>query len=529
MWQSTMDPIMPPPDPYDLISLNPMAGNCRTIWQILQADSISTASIVYVPVNPTIPPPLEVMPNFTHFYIWHRRKSKAARRVGMDRFISNLQAFRRYIAAQCSLETVAKLLQPLGYELLFLEHFVAVLVHQRVVSLVRQHLGQPGTTPSTFEVWRQGWYCSPYSRYMDHLEVGVGFDATWLSPEPAGPSQKGLGCSRSFREFLAAEGHLISGSYTGKDVCEEELPSTSRSMAMQATQRRLRLLRGTASAGKGVASAEAMDMQPRANAAWCQHQLQSACACLPPFRGSDCYIVDQGERDKERPFRGALVYVLDRRSETLEAFLTNLRKLNALAGWEYPLIIFTADVLLQEKEKIILASENRVWFVQSQEANIAGSGMLQWFRHTHLFDHPGIAGLDILWDVTDADIVFKEDPLRNLQTKRAQAGCRRIEDVSARSGLRASQDAFLGDLTELFVQLSQATLAEGVHGAASACTVWKRTFMSEPLFRQYIQFLEDAVGGATEAALRFDALSVRNFGIELLHRQVRGTQLLLLE
>ncbi|OLP99834.1 hypothetical protein AK812_SmicGene17569 [Symbiodinium microadriaticum] len=257
-----------------------------------------------------------------------------------------------------------------------------------------------------------------------------------------------------------------------------------------------------------------------------QHQLQSACACLPPFRGSDCYIVDQGERDKERPFRGALVYVPDRRSETLEAFLTNLRKLNALAGWEYPLIIFTADVLLQEKEKIILASENRVWFVQSQEANIAGSGMLQWFRHTHLFDHPGIAGLDILWDVTDADIVFKEDPLRNLQTKRAQAGCRRIEDVSARSGLRASQDAFLGDLTELFVQLSQATLAEGVHGAASACTVWKRTFMSEPLFRQYIQFLEDAVGGATEAALRFDALSVRNFGIELLHRQVRGTQLL---
>ena len=26
-----------------------------------QADSISTASIVYVPVNPTVPPPLEAM------------------------------------------------------------------------------------------------------------------------------------------------------------------------------------------------------------------------------------------------------------------------------------------------------------------------------------------------------------------------------------------------------------------------------------------------------------------------------------
>eukprot|EP00439_Symbiodinium_sp_Y106_P064927 s2345_g10.t1 len=984
VWQSTMDPIMPPPDPYDLISLNPMAGNCQTIWQILQADSISTASIVYVPVNPTIPPPLEVMPNFTHFYIWHRRKSKAARRVGMDRFISNLQAFRRYIAAQCSLESVSKLLEPLGYELLYLEHFVAVLVHQRVASLVRQHLGQPGTTPSTFEVWRQGWYCSPYSRYMDHLEVGVGFDATWLNPEPSGPSEKGLGCSRSFREFLAAEGHLISGSYTGKDVCDEELQSTSRSMAMQAMHRRLRLLRGTATAGRGVASAEAMDMQPRAHAGWCirswkpavsaplrnlyrmseeairnvvqelleggdlsedsspllpfliqglrrsnvavaeaaaqgllaltsrsegnrrvikassaasalkalhlfrrtelsalaeelsmelgdctreqnhwlsfsfgrpvtlslkvklseareaeilsshgwrvwpgaqlltswmvsepsflvgrkvlevgagpglcglaaaalgaqevdlsdrckavqealkmsaeestnphllsknglakkengfknatvrsldweapdvldrydvalaseviyqkpaverlpklllevlkpggvfcacenagrsqdgvrllplffqemealgfyqlhfetkhfegcdeehalfkfgrnrctklrlptfrvtytfedgqkgQHELQSACACLPPFRGSDCYIVDQGERDKERPFRGALVHVLDRRSETLEleAFLANLRKLNVLAGWEYPLIIFTAGVLPeQEKEKIILASENRVWFLQSQDAHIAGSGMLQWFRHTHLFDHPGIAGLDILWDLTDGDIAFTEDPLRNLHTKTAQAACRRIEDVSAHAGLRTSQawcrfwkfesplcmnifvvkgpmterppnqvhglcclfdlgrsrsaqlrsikgnqdletfrahtvlasedlkklvdqsfvwasvtkgnlDALLGDLTELFLQLSQASLAaEGVHGDVSACIVWKRTFMSEPLFRQYIQFLEDAVGGAAEAALRFDALSVRNFGMEMLHRQVRGSQLLML-
>ena len=30
-------------------------------------------------------------------------------------------------------------------------------------------------------------------------------------------------------------------------------------------------------------------------------------------------------------------------------------RLERLAGWEYPLIIFTADVLLQEKEKIILA------------------------------------------------------------------------------------------------------------------------------------------------------------------------------
>jgi len=271
-------------------------------------------------------------------------------------------------------------------------------------------------------------------------------------------------------------------------------------------------------------------MQPRAHAGWCQHQLQSACACLPPFRGSDCCIVDQGERDKERPFRGALVYVLDRRSETLEAFLANLRKLNVLAGWEYPLIIFTAGVLPeQEKEKIILASENRVWFLQSQDAHIAGSGMLQWFRHTHLFDHPGIAGLDILWDLTDGDIAFKEDPLRNLHTKTAQAACRRIEDVSAHAGLRTSQDALLGDLTELFLQLSQASLAaEGVHGDGSACIVWKRTFMSEPLFRQYIQFLEDAVGGAAEAALRFDALSVRNFGMEMLHRQVRGSQLLML-
>ncbi|CAE7213496.1 unnamed protein product [Symbiodinium sp. CCMP2592] len=257
---------------------------------------------------------------------------------------------------------------------------------------------------------------------------------------------------------------------------------------------------------------------------------RSACACLPPFRGSDCYIVDQGARDKERPFRGALVYVLDRRSETLEACLANLRRLNVLAGWEYPLIIFTAGVLPeQEKEKIILASENRVWFLKSQDAHIAGSGMLQWFRHTHLFDHPGIAGLDILWDLTDGDIAFKEadDTTQSSNTRTGSREGIAAQDLESVTGLRTSQDAFLGDLTELFLQLSQASLAaEGVHGDMSACVVWKRAFMSEPLFRQYIQFLEDAVGGAAEAALRFDALSVRNFGTEMLHRQVRGSQLL---
>ncbi|CAE7038104.1 omh4 [Symbiodinium natans] len=65
VWQSTVDPILKSQRSTALgicsRSLNPMAGNCQTIWEILQADSISTASIVYVPVNPTVPPPLEAM------------------------------------------------------------------------------------------------------------------------------------------------------------------------------------------------------------------------------------------------------------------------------------------------------------------------------------------------------------------------------------------------------------------------------------------------------------------------------------
>eukprot|EP00435_Cladocopium_sp_Y103_P020051 s1803_g4.t2 len=274
VWQASLEPILGPPEPYDMISMNFVAGNCRLLWKVLEVEKIALASLVYVPINPVIPPPIEVEPNYTVAFLWNRRKIKAAQRANLSDAVSKAHTLRRHVAAQCSLQRVVNLLQPLGYELLHLEHLYAVFAHENAAPLLRE-LQLAGPKLSTFEVWRQGWHCSPFSQHFLGLETLLGFDHTWLSPDGKGEGEKGLGCVRSFRDFLRREGHLISGMFTGKQSCDEEQLESSDFSKRKALQRRLSAVHATTGASRGLASAEVMARKwsrvafPNASSMWC--------------------------------------------------------------------------------------------------------------------------------------------------------------------------------------------------------------------------------------------------------------------
>ncbi|CAJ1429682.1 unnamed protein product [Effrenium voratum] len=507
VWKAFLDPILAPPQPYDMISLSPVAGNCQVLWEILEADSISLASLVYVPINPVVPPPLEVKPDYTHFFVWNRRKTKAARRAGIDSDLIQFQTLRRYIAAQCSLQSVVQLLGPLGYELLYLEHIYAVFVHEHVAPLLRQQLGETGPKPSTFEVWRQGWHCSPYSRYMLHLEASFGVDATWLSPDGQGAGEKGLGCLRSFREFLASEGHLISANYTGKGSCAEEL-ETSPESSRQALERRLKAIRASAGASKGLASAQVLAGSSDSNQSmWCWYHLSSNCACLPPYRGSHCDILDQSSDDQVRPFRAAMVYVLlDATQQATQALTERLRKLwlfNGQPGRGYAVLIFHSGLSQETLEQLALASENKIWLLKIPEAvgsvTRPGALRMRWFQSGQVFGHPALRSLDVFWDISADPTEFSaemQDPLLALhRAALAPAACRR---GSARVRLGAE----LEELTEIyllhhgkewkdFLEAGGVKILTGADKADAACTVWRRSFLASDVFTRYIRYLED--------------------------------------
>ncbi|CAK9004078.1 Hypothetical protein (Fragment) [Durusdinium trenchii] len=106
VWEAWPDPILAPPHPYDVVSVSPLAGNCHILSKVLESEKISLASLVYVPINPVVPPPIEVKPNYTLSFLWMRRKIKVSPsflrmdQAGFSPDAANSQSFRRHFAAQ---------------------------------------------------------------------------------------------------------------------------------------------------------------------------------------------------------------------------------------------------------------------------------------------------------------------------------------------------------------------------------------------------------------------------------------------
>lgn len=538
VWQASLEPILGPPEPYDMISMNFVAGNCRVLWKVLEVEKIALASLVYVPINPVIPPPIEVEPNYTVAFLWNRRKIKAAQRANLSDAVSKAHTLRRHVAAQCSLQRVVNLLHPLGYELLHLEHLYAVFAHENAAPLLRE-LQLAGPKLSTFEVWRQGWHCSPFSRHFLGLETLLGFDHTWLSPDGKGEGEKGLGCVRSFRDFLRREGHLISGMFTGKESCDEEQLESSEFSKRKALQRRLSVVHATTGASRGLASAEVMARKwsrvafPKASSMWCQYQLSSHCVCLPPFRGSRCDIIDQSKDDEARKFRAGFIFVMENGGteevEELAARLKDLWRFNSQPGRGYPVLIFHPSLSEDAREQLAVASDNRIWLIKISEAEkgVSSSAAMRWFRFTGIFSHPALKGLEIFWDVSTDNVTDREDAMHALHRARlAPAACRKALKTTSYTRGR------LQDVTELFLlhhgkEWKEFEAAGGVNlltgepDSRYNCFIWRRSFLSDsPIFTRYVRFLLESSGGIGE--LPYDLSAVRNLGTTVTSFLVKG-------
>ncbi|CAE6967031.1 KTR4 [Symbiodinium sp. CCMP2456] len=149
--QSLRDGVVAPPEPMDVLVVSPLVGNCRDVVEMLRAESMTISKLVYVAINPMLPPPALAEPNFTAAFASYWRKSPE-------------QLARGAVAAQCSLASTTEVLRPLSYSLLQVEHLYAVYVHSAFAEMAPDEMKE-------FEEWRLGWFCSPLSRYLMGLEA----------------------------------------------------------------------------------------------------------------------------------------------------------------------------------------------------------------------------------------------------------------------------------------------------------------------------------------------------------------------
>lgn len=412
LWKAFLYPITPPAEPMDIISLSPLAGNCELLRHALTADSMTIARLVYVPINPVIPPPLEAEPNYTEFWVNHRQWSRVKHKAGEMDGKRLAESAVRYILAQCSLERVCRILRPIGYELLHVEHIFAVFVHHSVAKVFREHRSDFTTSsglgaglPTPFHAWRQGWYCSPLSRYMNDLEVRAPFNSAWLDPTVSNLDSV---CKFfSEHEYLASteEAHISHG-------CNLRAQSTDvATEAAIAVRRRQRALWATEPPSSMLGILQKLGMHGNANRATCNIGPPAACACLVPYRGATCDMEDRGDVENSRPYRAAIGFVVAGPeaeetilSELSHALVSLWDRFNALR--DYPVLVFYRRLSDMAREKLVLATSNRVWFFDISASLKATAE--QHFMSGPLLEHPAVSKLDFFWRL-DAWSYFPED------------------------------------------------------------------------------------------------------------------------
>ena len=108
-------------DPADVLFLNPVVGNCALLSDLIAPHS-SLVRFILTPVNPTLPPPMLVAPDFVQHWHHHLRRSKEFAKD--EDWVYRSMSY--HFLAQCSVAQTAALLEPYGFQLLHLEHAYAV-------------------------------------------------------------------------------------------------------------------------------------------------------------------------------------------------------------------------------------------------------------------------------------------------------------------------------------------------------------------------------------------------------------------
>lgn len=409
----------------DVMVFSPLVGNCALIPQLLgNYSSQNTVHFLYVPINPVVPPPLESVPNFTRFW-WHQQSIRErARSIKNDSDSIDTHIGEKltslFVPAQCSLESAVRMLANInvGYDLLHVEHMFAVFISKVAKTSIERHADSSYGYPvaesdngrGTFEIWRQGWFCTPFSRYMLDLETVAGFDIAWINPVPRS--------TPSFCSFLRVHAYLDEETLQEKHKCQRFVGEAESSAGSVMEALRLRL-RAMWARNSDIGSETMMEKQIGEHRVYCDSITSpdtQACFCLPPYRGLSCVEVDDRENDTSRPYKAAIAYVWKNTSDIshLELSLVNMW-VYFNSRYDYPILIFHSGLKGDDRENLVLVSQNRVWFFRidfSDKAKVNEETPIPW-----LFKHPAVQSLEFVWFVEGCvrfDSNVKSDPFLSM-------------------------------------------------------------------------------------------------------------------
>lgn len=92
--------------------------------------------------------------------------------------------------------------------------------------------------------------------------------------------------------------------------------------------------------------------------------IRGFCECFPPFRGPLCEQTQAGMADSQRNFTAALHYLTSDDEQDVVDITHSLPRLwqQFNRRFDYPVVIFNDGLSEEHRERIVQASENRVWF-----------------------------------------------------------------------------------------------------------------------------------------------------------------------
>jgi len=413
----------------DILFLSPMVGNCLTMRKLGPSrrdlggagTPQLTPKLVWVPINPLVPPPWELAPNFTE---WHARWLSQAEAAG-HQDAKGSAGETAWWYAQCSLSSAVAVLKEQGYVLLHVEHSFAVFVLGVLWAAVAAMVSSPPAAArgaaavhppsSLYDHWLNGWFCSPVASTLLGLEWGAGAAMGLLHSHKVPIAEK----RKVLCEFI--QNHNLPLPVGHASPCEEATDTTTRAAG--------------AGSSKSWRTWELQDPPEERGKA---HLLESAgrgrcvsqlgfCECFPPYRGRFCESEELGAKDSERQYKAVLHYLVGDREKLLNDFVRTLPLLWARfnSRFDYPVVVFHDGMAPESRKRILEASPNRIWFAYvddykavpaflqgRMELDLGGysigyRGMCR-FRSGPMFMQPVMKNFDFAWTL-DTDGYFPAD------------------------------------------------------------------------------------------------------------------------
>ncbi|CAK9102519.1 unnamed protein product [Durusdinium trenchii] len=406
----------------DVLFVHPMAGNCALLDSLLQSlpRVEDLPKLLYVGINPLLPPPMLVVPDFVRHWQKHQTLSQKV----MDSHTEEpdawaVRSMTSHILAQCSLSQVTKMLS--RYRLLQVEHLFAVFAHQSLFRALQ--LEEPGHV-AEFEAWRGGWFCSPLAASLFSLEQFGVPDERWLAIGAMDEEESQAAAEEASCSFLAAQELQAEEAYMR---CGSRRTSWAQGLAMEGID--LRRQRVQWVLRQPVLPGVVLELS-KTGRGYCSDE----CECFAPWRGLLCDTLDAGGTTHRRNYSAAIQYIVNEDPTHLAELRHSLRNLwrHFNQKFDYPVQIFHDGLSDELRAGLVRSSSNRLWFhhlpkdfipephqlppelsVEDEHRSVshtfsAGYRAQCRFRSGPLFEHPAVATLDYLMSL-DTDSMFPRE------------------------------------------------------------------------------------------------------------------------